>query len=190
MSCRSPSSRLPRTGAASGAGRLASFGPAFATWDLSGRLVELSFDGITRHFDLLGGRIERDASTGSVGALDLGEISLAPLPAERTYRYYDMRGSVSFTTDSGGQVTNHYRYGAYAVDRVYGPGDNRDTFDGKLEIGPFMLLGARTYDPAIGRFLSVRHSARCFSANSETLDRSAFTLPSTRITESARSGGR
>ena len=69
------------------AGRLASYGSATAEWDLSGRLVELAFDDITRRFDLFGGRIESDATTGAVGSLDLGEVSLEPLSGDRTYRH-------------------------------------------------------------------------------------------------------
>jgi RHS repeat-associated protein len=119
-----------------------------------GRPILLAFDLVTKRFDLFGGRIESNASTGSVGSLDLGEVSLAPLSGEQAYRHLDVRGSVSFTTNSIGEVTNHYRYGPYGLDAAYGTGDNRTTFDGKLEIGPFMLLGARIYEPALGRFLS------------------------------------
>jgi RHS repeat-associated protein len=136
------------------AGRIASHGTATAQWDLSGRPIQLSFDGVTKRFDLFGGRIESNASTGSVGSLDLGYVSLAPLSGQRTYRHLDFRGGVSFTTDSEGQVETHYRYGPYGLDLAFGSGDNRITFDGKLEIGPFMLLGARIYEPALGRFLS------------------------------------
>jgi RHS repeat-associated protein len=51
-------------------------------------------------------------------------------------------------------VTNHYRYSPYGVDHAYGAGSNSHTFDGKLSAGPFMILGARIYEPAVGRFLS------------------------------------
>ena len=78
---------------------MASHGGATAEWDLSGRLVVLAFDGVTRRFDLFGGRIESDATTGAIGALDLGEVSLEPLSGDRTYRHLDFRGNVSFVTD-------------------------------------------------------------------------------------------
>jgi RHS repeat-associated protein len=136
------------------AGRMASYGSSAAEWDLSGRLVELDFDGVARRFDLFGGRIESDASTGAVGALDLGEISLEPLSGDRSYRHFDFRGNVSFVTDGAGQVTDQHRYEPYGVDQSYGSGSNSNTFVGKPEAGPFLLLGARIYDPEIGRFLS------------------------------------
>ena len=135
-------------------GRLATYGPASATWDLSGRLVELAFDGVTKRFDLFGGRIESDAATGAIGALDLGEVSLEPVSGDRTYRHFDFRGNVSFVSDGAGQVTDHHRYGPYGVEHSYGTGTNTNTFVAKPEVGPFMLLGARVYDSGIGRFLS------------------------------------
>ena len=135
-------------------GRIASHGSASFQWDLSGRLIALAFDGVTRRCDLFGGRVESDASSGSVGALDLGDVSLEPLSAARTYRHLDFRGNVSFGTNAVGAVTNHYRYGPYGIDHADGSGANGNTFVGKPEVGPFMLVGARLYDPAIGRFLA------------------------------------
>jgi RHS repeat-associated protein len=136
------------------AGRLASYGSASANWDLSGRLVELAFDGVTRRFDLFGGRLESDASVGAIGPLDLGDVSLEPLSGERTYRHLDFRGNVSFVSNGAGEITNHHRYGPYGVEHSYGTGRNTNTFVGKPEAGPFMLLGARIYEPATGRFLT------------------------------------
>ena len=135
-------------------GRIASYGPVSAAWDLSGRLVELAFDGVTRRFDLFGGRIESNAASGTIGALDLGEVSLAPLSGDRSYRHFDFRGNVSFVTDGTGEATNHYRYGPYGVAHANGAGQNANTFVGKPEVGPFVLLGARVFEPGIGRFLS------------------------------------
>jgi RHS repeat-associated protein len=138
----------------SATGRLAGYGSTSATWDLSGRLVELALGGVTRRFDLFGGRIESDASSGAIGALDLGEVSLAPLSGDRTYRHFDFRGNVSFVSNDAGEVTNHHRYGPYGAEQTFGTGTNANTFVGKPEAGPFQLLGARVYDPGIGRFLS------------------------------------
>jgi len=135
-------------------GRIASFGGASAVWDLSGRLVALSFEGVSRRFDLFGGRVESDAGSGQVGALDLGDVSLEPLSGARSYRHFDFRSNVSFVTNDAGVVTQHYRYGPYGVDHAFGSGDNRHTFVGKPEAGPLMLLGARVYDPTVARFLS------------------------------------
>lgn len=135
-------------------GRMSAHGSSTAQWDLSGRLVALAFGSVTRRFDLFGGRVESDAGTGLVGTLDLGEVSLQPLSGTRTYRHLDFRSNVSFVSDDAGLITNHYRYRPFGVDHVYGTGENGNTFVGKPEAGPFLLLGARVYDPAIGRFLS------------------------------------
>jgi RHS repeat-associated protein len=135
-------------------GRLASYGGASAVWDLSGRLVALDLGGTPRRFDLFGGRVESDAATGAVGALDLGEVSLGPLPGERTYWHLDFRGNVGFVSDDAGVVTSHHRYRPHGVDPDFAAGANRNTFLGKPEAGPFQLLGARVYDPEVGRFLS------------------------------------
>jgi len=92
--------------------------------------------------------------TGSPRALDLGDVSISFESPERSYRHFDFRGNVSFVSDEDGEVVNHYRYHPYGVDAVLGSGGNEVTFVGRSEIGPLMLLGARIYDPLIGRFLS------------------------------------
>jgi RHS repeat-associated protein len=61
---------------------------------------------------------------------------------------------VSFTSDETGAVTSHYHYRAYALAAVHGSAADPLRFAGGAEIGDLMLLGARVYDPAVGRFLS------------------------------------
>jgi RHS repeat-associated protein len=135
-------------------GRMSSYGPIEIEWDMLDRLLSLSVGGVTRDFSFFGGRVESDPESGSLGALDLGEVSVPFGSTERLYRHFDFRGNVSFVSDSSGEVVNHYRYRPYGVDAILGSGGNEVTFVGRSEIGPFMLLGARMYDPLIGRFLS------------------------------------
>jgi RHS repeat-associated protein len=118
------------------------------------RLLFLFVGGVIRDFSLYGGRVESDPETGSLGALDLGEVSLPFGSTQRLYRHLDFRGNVSFVSNASGEVVNHYRYHPYGVDTVLGSGGNEVTFVARSEIGPLMLLGARTYDPLVGRFLS------------------------------------
>jgi RHS repeat-associated protein len=133
---------------------MSSYGPVEIEWDMLDRLVSLTVGGATRDFSLYGGRVESDPETGSLGALDLGEVSVPFGSTERLYRHFDFRGNVSFVSNESGEIANHYRYHAYGVAAVLGSGGNEVTFVGRSEIGPFMLLGARMYDPAVGRFLS------------------------------------
>jgi len=133
---------------------MSSYGPIEIEWDMLDRLVSLTVGGATRDFSLYGGRVESDPETGSLGALDLGEVSVPFGSTERLYRHFDFRGNVSFVSNESGEVVNHYRYHPYGVDTVLGSGGNQVTFVGRSEIGPLMLLGARMYDPVVGRFLS------------------------------------
>jgi RHS repeat-associated protein len=135
-------------------GRMSSCGPVEIEWDMLDRLVSLTVGGVTRDFSLYGGRVESDPETGSLGALDLGEVSVPFGSTERSYRHFDFRGNVSFVSNESGEIVNHYRYHPYGVDAVLGSGGNEVTFVGRSEIGPLMLLGARMYDPVVGRFIS------------------------------------
>jgi RHS repeat-associated protein len=135
-------------------GRMSSYGPIELEWDMLDRLVALDAGGVVRDFSLFGGRVESDPETGSLGALDLGDVSLPFSSPERLYRHLDFRGNVSFVSDANGEIVNHYQYHPYGVDAVLGSGQNEVTFVGRSGVGPFLLLGARMYDPLVGRFLS------------------------------------
>ena len=79
-----------------------------------------------------------------------------------TWLHYDHLGSVVALTDGAGQVVLRVRYGAYGqVLERSGPGAAPQTFAtglapkaAALDAPPIVLLGARWYCPAVGRFLS------------------------------------
>ncbi len=135
-------------------GRMASHGGDTLEWDMRGQLIAVTVLGAERVFGWFGGRVAGGPDTGTLGALDLGPVALALGSGERVYRHLDFRGNVRFVTDDTGQVVNHYRYAAYAVDAVFGTGDNTVTFTERAQFGDLMILGFRIYDPAVGRFLS------------------------------------
>ncbi|NIW30170.1 MAG: hypothetical protein GWN25_24365, partial [Actinobacteria bacterium] len=72
----------------------------------------------------------------------------------RLYRHFDFRQNVKFTSDDGGVVVSHVRYDPYGVDEVLGSAEDPVRFVGRPELGDLAVLGARIYDPAVGRFLS------------------------------------
>jgi RHS repeat-associated protein len=137
----------------SAAGRMTSFGDDRAVWDMSGRLVELEVGGQVRRFDLFGGRIESDLTDGTIGRLDLHHATIDLGTGERRFRHFDFRNNVSYVTDASANVLAHYRYRPYGLDRVFGVHQGAD-FVGKASFGSLMMLGARVYDPEVGRFLS------------------------------------
>jgi RHS repeat-associated protein len=136
----------------SAAGRMAAFGAARLEWDMSGRLVSLSTGGATRRFLLFGGRVESDLA--SLGTLDLGPVSIHLGSGVRSYRHHDARGHVRFVSDEQGSVLVQYRYTPYGVDAVWGSVANERSFERRQPLGPLFLMGARAYDPLVGRFLS------------------------------------
>lgn len=135
-------------------GRLSSHGPLSLEWDMQDRLISLTIDGITRDFSCFGGRVECDSATGSPFALDLGSVMVSLGSVRRTYRHLDFRGNVSFVSDENGEIVSHYRYSPYRVDAMFGSGEDAVSFAGRPGVGDLMLLGARIYDPLVGRFLS------------------------------------
>jgi RHS repeat-associated protein len=90
---------------------------------------------------------------GFLVALDLGEVVLG-FGGARRYRHFDFRGNVSFVSDESGSIVTLYGYSPYGVNVVVGDGSDDTRFVGRGGIGPLMLLGARMYDPLVGRFLS------------------------------------
>lgn len=135
-------------------GRLASHDDVAIEWDLRGRPIAITSDGMTREFVFFGGAVDNDPDTGALGALDLEDVVVPFGSSERLYRHLDFRNNVSFVTDETGQVVTHYQYSPYGVEAVYGVQVDNQTFVGRQEIGDLMILGARIYDPAVGRFLS------------------------------------
>ena len=135
-------------------GRMASFESTAVEWDMRGRPISWTVAGVTRDFLFFGGRVDSDSQSGALGSLDLGFVSIPFGSSARTYRHVDFRGNVSFATDENGVVVAHYRYSPYGLDAAFGSGADPVRFAGQAEIGDLMLLGARIYDPAVGRFLS------------------------------------
>jgi len=133
------------------AGRLRAHGADTLDWDGLGRLRAARVAGVAARF-AFGGRVQADAS-GAPLALDLGELVVGFGGVHR-YRHLDFRGNVKFVSDDAGEVVAHYRYAPFGLDAVFGADDDPVRFVARPELGELMLLGARVYDPAVGRFLS------------------------------------
>src|SRR4029453_2029193 len=101
---------------------------------------------------LFGGRV-RATLNGVPLAIDLGAVEV-DLFGNHRYRHADFRGNVKLVSDAAGRIVTHVRYGPYGADRVYGSGDAQAEFAGGRSLGELLLLGARLYDPAAGRFLA------------------------------------
>lgn len=133
------------------AGRLRAHGADTLTWDGLGRLRAAELGGVAARFGF-GGRVQEDAA-GAPLAIDLGEV-LVGLAGVHRYRHLDFRGNVKFVSDDAGDVVAHYRYAPFGLDAVFGADADGVRFVARPELGELMLLGARVYDPAAGRFLS------------------------------------
>jgi RHS repeat-associated protein len=134
-------------------GRLASYGTGVTlAWDALGRLVSSSVEGVASRMRF-GSRVQGDAA-GLPRTLDLGEVAIGLGSGDRLYRHLDFRGNVKLVSNQSGQVITHYRYSAHGVDAVIGDTADSVRFAGRPAVGPLALLGARVYDPAVGRFLS------------------------------------
>jgi len=138
-------------------GRLARIGDQVSfTWDVEGRPVSRTVDGETTRF-LFGGRGLGDAE-GSPLALVVDPALVIPAHGdERRYRHFDERGNVRFVSDASGEVVQHFHYSGYRVEETAGSTPDHDAgFAQGRSLGDTGLvwLGARIYDPDVGRFLS------------------------------------
>jgi len=134
-------------------GRLASFGPdVVLEWDALDRKVRSVVMGAESRW-LFGGRVEADPA-GLPSSLDLGEVRVDLAMGQHRYRHLDFRGNVKFVSDQAGEIRSHYQYDAYGLRKLRGAEDDPVRFAGRGQIGELMALGARIYDPAVGRFLS------------------------------------
>jgi RHS repeat-associated protein len=138
----------------SATGRMASVGADSITWDLRGRPIATSIGGVNAEFVYFGGRVPNDPQSGALQALDLGVARVDFDAVGRTYRHFDFRYNVSFVSDETGSIVSHYQYSPYGVDTVFGYDGDAVRFVGRTQIGDLMWLGARIYDPLVGRFLS------------------------------------
>jgi len=106
------------------------------------------------------GTITTSDITGPSG--DLNEYGGPPVSASvRTYKYYDARGNLGAEADSTGARSNAYTYDPFGaplqtlpsnttIERWKGLNDKQDDTQEGL-----IMMGARPYDPSIGRFISV-----------------------------------
>lgn len=142
---------VPLTWTASG--RLVTHGSeVLFEWDALDRKVRSVVTGVESRW-LFGGLVQADA-TGAPSAIDLGEVQVDLVAGRHRYRHLDFRGNVKFVSDQDGEVHSHYQYDAYGIRQVIGADDDMVRFVGRVQIGELMVLGARIYDPAVGRFLS------------------------------------
>jgi RHS repeat-associated protein len=119
---------------------------------MAGRVVEATVGGDTRELRRFGGRIESGLTT--LGTLDLGAVAIHVVTGERWYRHADFRGQVSFVSDAAGEVVAHHRYRPFALDATFGASPGGTSFERQPAFGPLVMMGARMFDPLIGRFLS------------------------------------
>jgi RHS repeat-associated protein len=142
---------VPLTWTASG--RLASYGnEVLFEWDALDRKLRSELMGVESRW-LFGGLVQADAA-GVPHSVDLDEVRVDLAAGQHRYRHLDFRGNVKFVSDQDGEVRSHYQYDAYGLRRVIGADDDLVRFVGRVQIGELMVLGARIYDPAVGRFLS------------------------------------
>jgi RHS repeat-associated protein len=133
-------------------GRIASHGFDRFAWDVLGRPIESTVDGVTTRA-AWGGAVSSDA-TGSPLLLDLDDVAIDLQDGRHLYRHLDFRSNVKFTSDDGGAVQAHYAYSPYRVEQVLGDDSDPVRFVGRSQVGELAILGARIYDPQAGRFLS------------------------------------
>ena len=133
-------------------GRIASHGADLFEWGALGAPISFTVEGETVKW-LFGGAVKGDA-LGTPARIDGVEYSIALQANSHLYRHLDFRGNVKFTSGDTAVVEAHYAYSAYGLEEVFGSTDDNVRFAGKSEIGDLMILGARSYDPLSGRFLS------------------------------------
>jgi len=131
------------------------------SWDSLGRPVRRdAFDEnaeLTTTRYLFGGQVEADTA-GQPQVLDTKHVRLAlDGSGEHTYRHFDFRGNVQFTTNHVGDVETRFTYSAYGLDPTKGTHGGVKSFANgeQLRSHPDLyILGARIHDAAAGRFLS------------------------------------
>jgi RHS repeat-associated protein len=97
--------------------------------------------------------VQADPS-GLPRSIDLDEVRVDLASDQDRYRHLDFRGNVKLVSDESGAIVSHYHYEAYGLREVIGSDEDPRRFAGQIQIGELMMLGARIYDPVVGRFLS------------------------------------
>ncbi|MEE3328297.1 MAG: RHS repeat-associated core domain-containing protein, partial [Myxococcota bacterium] len=121
-------------------------------WDSLGRPISYRM-GDDVSFPLFGGRVMGDAERTPL-RIDLLWVEIDLATDDRLYRQLDHRGNVHFAMNEAGEVSNLYSYSPFGVAEEWGPGDNGRTFAQGQEMGRYIWLKNRLYDPEVGRFLS------------------------------------
>jgi RHS repeat-associated protein len=135
------------------AGQLLEVGASYrAERDAWGRLRREEGPSGERRF-AFGGAVELD-ERGRPLALELGYARLSLQSGEREYRHHDERGHVVAASDAGANLVFLADYSPFGVPLIAGNAQPRPGFDRGRRAGPLLLLGARPYDPEIGRFLA------------------------------------
>ncbi len=141
-------------------GRLSAIGDDVAlAWDARGRLVARTIDGETRRYGF-GGEIEVDA-WGWPLAAEIDGVHVALGSGARRYRHEDFRGNVLFVSDEQGRVLRRHVYRGFGARSIVGrdgaprePADGERGFAQGMHLAGIQLMGARPYDPDVGRFLA------------------------------------
>ena len=135
-------------------GRIERIGTRMAfVWDTSGQLISRTIDGTTIE-TRFGGRA-LDLGVGMPHVLSVGNITVELATGSQRYRHEDHRGNVLWVTDEAGQLVTQYVYGPYGLAQVLGLDTDPVRFARGTQLDDeLVLLGARVYDQATGRFLS------------------------------------
>jgi RHS repeat-associated protein len=119
---------------------------------------------------LLGGLFQTDASNTitttyvTADGIDVAHYNGSPTSSTIiSYQYQDGHGSTTVEADASGSRTNAYTYGPFGDANPADPQPTNATttrfvggFDKQTDTASnLILMGARPYDPAIGRFLSI-----------------------------------
>jgi RHS repeat-associated protein len=124
-------------------------------YDIAGRRVEkIDAEGTTRYF---GSDLEVDPSGTIVKYYNANGMLIARNDGEVHYVHQDLAHATRIETDAEGGLTNSYEYTAFgAPHRETETADHDIGFSGgrtEEQLG-LVVMGARTYDPTLGRFLS------------------------------------
>ena len=135
------------------AGRPSSLGGGHEIrWDSLGR--PLSYRrGDQVSLPLFGGRVSGDSARQPI-RIDLVSVEIDLSTGDHLYRQFDHRGNVHFVMGDEGEILNLYSYSPFGVAAEWGEGGNGRTFAQGQELGGYIWLQDRLYDPEVGRFLS------------------------------------